>query len=85
MTFSAVASGAASSAASTPAPNDVQAGVLGFLVVAAIGIVLVFLLRSMSKHLRKIGPKPDDEAPLEEEAPMEEAVPRDGAPPPAKK
>jgi hypothetical protein len=34
--------------------------VLGFLVVAAIGVALVFLLKSMNKQFRKIAPK--DEA-----------------------
>jgi hypothetical protein len=46
-------------AASSPSSNDVAPGVLGFLVVAAIGTVLVFLLRSMNKQLRKIEPKAD--------------------------
>jgi hypothetical protein len=31
-------------------------GVLGFLVVAALGLALFFLLRSMNKHLRKVIP-----------------------------
>ena len=66
MTFLAAVSGTAGSAAgsvaATSPPNDVQAGVLGFLVVAAIGVVLVFLLRSMNKHLKKIGPKPEEPA-----------------------
>ena len=61
MTFLAAAS-AASTAASSPPTDDVQAGVLGFLVVAAIGVALVFLLRSMNKHLKKIGPKPEEPA-----------------------
>jgi len=30
--------------------------VLGFLVVAAMGVALVFLLRSMNKQFRKITP-----------------------------
>lgn len=51
---------AAVSAASSPPTNDVQAGVLGFLVVAAIGVALVFLLRSMNKQFKKIGPKPEE-------------------------
>jgi hypothetical protein len=34
--------------------------VLGFLVVAGMGIALVFLLRSMNKQLRKITPEPGD-------------------------
>lgn len=51
---------AAVSAASSPPTDDVQAGVLGFLVVAAIGVALVFLLRSMNKQFKKIGPKPEE-------------------------
>jgi hypothetical protein len=54
MTLAALAAAAASSSA-----NDVEPGVLGFLVVAAMGVALVFLLRSMNKQFRKIGPKPD--------------------------
>jgi hypothetical protein len=46
-------------AASSPSSNDVTPGVLGFLVVAAMGVALVFLLRSMNKQLRKIEPKPE--------------------------
>ena len=47
---------AAASAASQAAP-----GVLGFLVVAGMGLVLFFLFRSMTKHLRKVAvdPRPD--------------------------
>jgi hypothetical protein len=44
-------------AAAQPASNEVAPGVLGFLVVAAIGVALVFLLRSMNKQLRKITPE----------------------------
>ncbi len=55
MTFGVVAAVAASSSAS----NDVEPGVLGFLVVAAIGVALVFLLRSMNKQFRKITPNPE--------------------------
>jgi hypothetical protein len=43
-------------AASDSTLNAVEPGALGFLVVAGIGIVLVFLLRSMNKHLKKIPP-----------------------------
>jgi hypothetical protein len=57
---SATASSAAGSAAKSTTPGDVQAGVLGFLVVAAIGVALVFLLRSMNKQFKKIGPKPEE-------------------------
>jgi hypothetical protein len=48
-------------AASSPASNDVAPGVLGFLVVAAMGVALVFLLRSMNKQFRKITPEPGEE------------------------
>jgi len=40
--------------------NDVEPGLLGFLVVAALALALVFLLRSMNKQFRKIGPAPED-------------------------
>jgi hypothetical protein len=46
-------------AASSPSSNDVTPGVLGFLVVAAMGLALFFLLRSMNKQFRKIEPKPE--------------------------
>ncbi len=46
-------------AASSSSGNDVAPGVLGFIVVAAMGVVLVFLLRSMNKQFRKITPNPD--------------------------
>ena len=68
MTFGVLA---AAVAASSPPSDDVTPGVLGFLVVAAIGVALVFLLRSMNKQFRKIAPK--DEA----------AVPGDGGSEPA--
>ena len=54
LTFGVLAAVAASSSAS----NDVAPGVLGFLVVAAMGVALVFLLRSMNKQFRKITPDP---------------------------
>ena len=44
-------------AASSPSSDDVTPGVLGFLVVAAMGVALFFLLRSMNKQFRKIEPK----------------------------
>jgi hypothetical protein len=53
---------AAANAASSPPANDVQAGVLGFLIVAALGVALVFLMRSMNKQFKKIGPKPGEPA-----------------------
>jgi hypothetical protein len=39
--------------------NAIEPGLLGFLVVAGIGIALVFLLRSMNKQFRKL-PPPED-------------------------
>jgi hypothetical protein len=41
--------------------SDVEPGLLGFLVVAGLALALVFLLRSMNKQFRKIGPGPDAE------------------------
>jgi len=38
--------------------SNVEPGVLAFLIVAGIGVVLVFLLRSMNKQFRKITPDP---------------------------
>ena len=45
-------------AATSSSINNVEPGVLGFLVVAGIGVALVFLLRSMNKQFRKITPAP---------------------------
>jgi hypothetical protein len=42
--------------------NNVTPGVLGFLVVAGMGIALYFLLRSLSRQLKKIPPPPADDA-----------------------
>ena len=50
---------------STSTLNDVEPGLLGFLVVAALGLALVFLLRSMNRQFRKIGPRPEDPAETE--------------------
>ena len=57
MTFGVLAAAAASSST-----DNVTPGVLGFLVVAAMGVALVFLLRSMNKQFRKITPKPEGPA-----------------------
>jgi hypothetical protein len=49
-------------AASQATNNEVTPGVLGFLVVAGMGVALYFLLKSMSKQLRKLPPPdPEDE------------------------
>jgi hypothetical protein len=63
MTLAALAAAAASSSA-----NDVEPGVLGFLVVAAMGVALVFLLRSMNKQFRKITPDPGPGRPDDDQA-----------------
>ena len=47
-------------AATSTSVNNVEPGALGFLVVAGIGVALVFLLRSMNKQFKKIGPRPED-------------------------
>jgi hypothetical protein len=54
VTLGALAAAAASSSTS----DDVSAGVVAFLIVAAMGVALVFLLRSMNKQFRKITPAP---------------------------
>jgi hypothetical protein len=43
---------------SAPAAGQVVTGVLGFLVVAGMGVALYFLLRSMNKQLRKVVREP---------------------------
>ena len=53
----ALAHGAVLAAGKVPVDN-VTPGVLGFLVVAGMGIILYFLLRSMNRQLRKIPPPP---------------------------
>ena len=35
-------------------PNQVSPGLLGFIIVCIIGLATWFLLRNMSKHLRKL-------------------------------
>jgi hypothetical protein len=59
LTAFAVAAGSALGAAGSVSTNDVTPGVLGFLVVAGIGVALVFLFRSMNKQFRKITPDPE--------------------------
>ena len=56
---------------STSTINDVEPGLLGFLVVAVLGLALVFLLRSMNKQFKKIGPKPEDPEGIEAEGASE--------------
>jgi hypothetical protein len=47
-------------AASGSASQDAQTGVVAFLIVAALGVALVFLLRSMNKQFKKITPRDGD-------------------------
>jgi hypothetical protein len=42
----------------SPAASQVVPGLLGFIVVAGMGLALFFLLRSMNKQLRKVTPGP---------------------------
>ena len=67
MTFGILAAVAASSSST----DNITPGVLGFLVVAAMGVALVFLLRSMNKQFRKITPEPEDSTGENEKASQE--------------
>jgi len=58
VTFLAVL--ASSSSNSSSSISNVEPGLLGFLVVAALGVALVFILRSMNKQFKKLGPRPED-------------------------
>jgi hypothetical protein len=58
VTFLAVLASSPSNSTSTI--SNVEPGLLGFLVVAALGVALVFILRSMNKQFKKIGPRPED-------------------------
>jgi hypothetical protein len=42
--------------AAAASTNNVTPGVLGFLIVAGMGVALFFLLRSMNHQFRKITP-----------------------------
>jgi large-conductance mechanosensitive channel len=44
--------------AASPAASQVVPGILGFLVVAGMGLALFFLLRSMNKQLNKVAREP---------------------------
>jgi hypothetical protein len=55
----------AAAATSSSASDDVGTGVIAFLVVAAMGVALVFLLRSMNKQFRKIDADPLEPGPAD--------------------
>ena len=55
-----LAAAALSSSAGNSTMNNVEPGLLGFLIVAGIAVALVFLLRSMNKQFRKLGPPPEE-------------------------
>ena len=56
----AIASGSSNSTLS-----DAEPGALGFLVVAGMGLILYFLLRSMNKHLKKVQAAPAEDTEIE--------------------
>ena len=60
MTFLAVLASSPSNSSSSI--SNVEPGLLGFLVVAALAVALVFILRSMNKQFKKLGPPPDESA-----------------------
>ena len=72
MTFLAVLAGSSSN--STSSINNVEPGLLGFLVVAALGVALVFILRSMNKQFKKIGPRPEDPMPADDDEAQPDAA-----------
>ena len=56
----------------SPAANQVVPGILGFLVVAAMGLALYFLLRSMNKQFRKVAREPRWRGEAHENQPAEQ-------------
>jgi hypothetical protein len=51
-----------------PNPNKVSPGFAGFLVVFLIAIATIMLVRSMTKHLRRVRYSPDPAAPEQTQA-----------------
>jgi hypothetical protein len=74
------AAGLAGSSTNSSTLTDVEPGLLGFLVVVVLGIALVFLLRSMNKQFRKIGPKPEEPESVAAGEAAEEAADAQAAP-----
>ena len=48
--------------------NDVSPGVIGFVVVASLGVATWLLIRSMNRQIKKID-LPDDEPPAGQDRP----------------
>jgi hypothetical protein len=65
--------GALAAVASSSTSDDVQTGVIAFLIVAAMGVALVFLLRSMNKQFRKIDANPLEPRPPDGDGAGEDA------------
>ena len=55
-----ILAGVLSSGSGNSTLTDVEPGLLGFLVVAFMAVALFFLLRSMNKQFRKLGPPPEE-------------------------
>jgi len=55
-----IAAAVASSSSNNSTLSQVEPGLLGFLIVAGMGVILFFLLRNMNKQFKKLGPPPDD-------------------------
>ena len=66
-----LAAAALSSSAGNSTMNNVEPRLLGFLVVAGIGVALVFLLRSMNKQFQKITPAPGSDDGQDAKTPAE--------------
>ncbi|HEY4462944.1 MAG TPA: hypothetical protein VGN41_09810 [Streptosporangiaceae bacterium] len=47
--------------AAAASTNNVTPGVLGFLIVAGMGVALFFLLKSMARQFKKLPPPPAPE------------------------
>ena len=62
-----------------PSAGQVVPGVLGFLVVAAMGLALFFLLRSLNKQLRKVVSDPGWQQEAKEALHTEEVNGNDGS------
>jgi hypothetical protein len=49
--------------AAASASGNAEPGTLAFLVVFGMAVIMVFLFRSMSKHLRKVNAQPRQDKP----------------------